>query len=346
MAEEIVTATEPSMQDITGRLEDALYPSENEPDIDDTEVVSEDAEELPEDDDASVDDDEGSEIDDLDLDAELSLSELLGVDDDRIVMEDGVASVNAIIDGKTTAVPLTELVSSYQLQGHVNNKSMSLQNDRKAFEDERTNVANQLKTRVDGILSLGKAMEQQLVSEYNSIDWDSLRHNNPSEWSALRQDYADKANEIQKSQSLAEEESKRLMAEQQSRYNAQMQERLQSELDKVIEANPDWADENKRASAQSKLAGFMKESYGFGDEDIAVVADHRIINLIQDAMAYREGKQVAEKKVKVVPKFSKPGITKQKSAQLAKARDTKKKRAAVKKTGKTRDIANLIIDRM
>ena len=347
MSLETATGETPT-QDIATRIENQLYPDAQEEPIEiDEEVVSEDEEILPEDDDTESEEEDGS--DDLEDDEEeQTLASYLGVDDDRItVNEDGSVTLDTIVDGEKKAVPLSELAKSYQIQGHVNNKSIALEAQRKEFETVRSQVSEEMQTRVEGLNNMAQLVEDQLVSEFSSIDWDRLRAENPSEWTALRQEYAEKAQSIQQVKSLAGEEAIRLKTEQEEKFHNARSEVLKAEFAKMIENNPSWQDETKRTDDLNNIRSFLTSSYGFGEEDMQHVTDHRLLSLIQDAKAYREGKKAVEKKItKAVPKFQKPGASKAQTSSAAKARQVKAKRAAVKKSGHISDVASLILDRM
>jgi hypothetical protein len=358
------TATNKSAQGINSRIESILFDGE-EPTDDNDDVVSDDVidpkkkvapkddasdldDELPKDDDTDSEEEEGSDLDKVATDEELSLADYLGIPEDSLeVDEDGKVAFKAVIDGKDQLVPLNELAKSYQLQGHVNNKSIALETERKEFRQEREAYANEIQTRVKGLEKLSAFMETELVAEFNKIDWDNIRRVKPAEWSALRQEFAERAQKIKQAKALAFEESERITEEQAREFVETRSKILTDELNKVITNNPTWADPAVRKSDQDKMRSFLNTTYGYTDQDFATVIDSRLILLIQDAQRYREGKQTVVKKAqKNVPKFRKPGANRADSANLAKARDVKAKRAQVKKTGNIRDVANLLVDRM
>jgi len=348
----IETATGNSAQDITSRVESALFGSEVEPVGTDEDEVLDDAEGLPEDDDSDADDDEGSEKDKLAAIAEeeeSTLASYLGLDDDRIVVDDdGATLFKAIIDGETKLVPLKELASSFQLQGHVNNKSMALETERKQFEEAQRSVVSQLQERIQGVDMLGKLAEQELVKEYESIDWNTLRHQDPANWTALRQEYAERAQKIQQVKELTTQEFARSQAEQAEKFQAQAATYFAAQQKAMIEDNPTWADEKVRSEKVGEMRNFLT-NYGFTEEDALGINDHRLVRLIKDAQAYKAGlKAATEKKVvdKVLPKFQKPGSSQAISANMAKARAQKALVAKAKKTGNVNDIAASIVSRM
>jgi len=343
------SATEQSMQEVTNTLEARLFgTSGGEPIATDDNEVLDDAEELPDNDDSDSEEDDGSDdVADDDSNQEMSLADYLGVDEDRIIVDKDGVFINAIIDGETKKVPLKELAMSYQLQGHVNNKSIALENERKEFEAIQQQTIALMSQKVDGLNGLSQLLESELVSEFQSIDWDRLRVENPAEWTALRQDYAERAQKVQRAQQLIHEEGLRLRDQQLAEQQWMHQQRLSQELSLMIQKNPEWVDESKRTQAQVGMRNFLTSTYNFTEQDMQYVTDHRLVQLIQDAKAYREGlKGVATKQQKQVPKFSKPGFAKDNAASLTKARDVKAKRSAVKKSGHINDVANLLIDRM
>jgi hypothetical protein len=349
---DIDTATGQPAQDISSRIESALFPSEEavvEPDGDHDDVALEDEGTLPKSDETESEDEDGSDLEETELtDEEQSLADYLGIPDERInVAKDGTVTFTAIIDGQSKEVPLKELAASFQLQGHVNNKSIALENERKEFYEQKNQVAQELQTRINNLDGMAKLAEEQLVGDFNRIDWDRLRHENPSEWSALRQEYAEKAQSIQQMQAQIHEQGSRLLKEQQSVFQQKHQEHLQSEMQKMVAKNPTWTDETVRNKDLTGMRDFVMGTYGFSKEDMNAVTDHRLIDLIKDAKAFREGKKAAETKIaKPVPKFQKPGATKAQVSAAANARNVKAKRDAVRKTGNTQDVANLLLDRM
>ena len=345
---------EKSAQDITATIEERLYGTAQGEPIDTTEEEApEDDQGLPKGETPDTEEDEGSDLEEGgevdDEDEDKSLAQYLGVDEDRIVADDdGNLTLTTIIDGESKSVDLGELVKSYQIQGHVNNKSIALETERKEFEEARNEVSTNLKTKIDGVIALSKVLENQLVEDYNSIDWDTLRINNPAEWTALRQEFADKARGVKESQEQTLAAGRSLMEDQQAEQFKKFQEHSEIELGKMIQDDPKWADPAVREADSASLRSFLSETYGFSDGDLNTINDHRLVRVLKDAKLYREGSKAATvKKEKRVPKFRKPGASKKQTAALSKARSVKAKRAQVKASGgKTEDIANLILDRM
>tara|TARA_R110000744_G_C19370310_1_gene562418 strand:+ start:4866 stop:5915 length:1050 start_codon:yes stop_codon:yes gene_type:complete len=346
-----VTATGEPAQDISSRVEEALFGGSNETELteDHDDVVADNEEILLDADDTDSEDDDGSaDLGDIADEEELTLASYLGIDEERLIVgEDGSVSFNALVDGESKEVPLSELAKSFQLQGHVNNKSIALENERKEFEEQRKTVAHTLSSKLEEVTNMTKMVEDQLLGDFNKIDWDRLRAENPSEWSALRQEFAEKAQGIQQMQSRLSAGQSELQQKQQAEMESNQKAYMQDQLQKMITANPAWSDQSVMVAETNAMKSFLTESYGFTENDMQYVTDHRLIGLIKDAQSYRTGKKNAETKIqKNVPKFQKPGAPKGNTQSLAKARDVKSRKLAVKKNGNVQNVANLLLDRM
>lgn len=310
-------------------------------------VVNEDDESLPTEDDTKP---KGTEPEDEAIDGDVTLASMLGLGDDQLEYDDQNNVVfNAIIDGESHKVPVSELVKSYQLQGHVNNKSIALENDRKELHATRDQAYGELTTRLQGLNQLIQLNEQTLLAEYNGIDWDSLRMTEPGEWAALQQQFNQRALQIQQVKDLAGQESQRLTQEQQQQQQKSLQDRAAGELQKMMADNPTWSDQTVMAKDIGEVGAFLRNQYGFTDQEIADNIDHRLMRMFKDAMAFHAGtKAITDKKIPAnMPKFVKPGTGGGDRPSLQKARQVKETKQAIRKSGGSLDsVANALINRM
>jgi hypothetical protein len=356
----IETATNKT-QDITSRIEAALDGEHqvDESDAHDDQVVPDDANELPEGDDTYDQEEEGSEdkADDEDEsdesdDSDKTLADYLGVEDDRIIVNDkGEVHFKAIIDGESKSVPLSELAKSYQLQGHVNNQSIALANERKSFETGSNLVKQELVEQLQANQQMAQLIESELIGEFNGINWDELRSEDPTKWSLMRQDFADKAHKIQTLKSKLDE-SGRSMYEQQQKISSDAQSQyINEQRAKMIEENPTWGDPEVFKTEMTGIRDFLNSNYGFTSNELDQVSDYRLIKLSKDikelSMQKKASSTVVKKKVAKIPKFQKPGSGKNSAHSTSKARAVKAKRSAVTKSGgDVASVANFILDRM
>lgn len=336
-------------QDIESRVQSAIYgePEQTEdPNAVVDEDVVDDSNEDTEDDQSEAGTDKES---DDDASGDVTLASALGLDDDKLEYDaDGNVVFNAVIDGKSHKVPMSELVKSYQLQGHVNNKSMALESERKEFHSTRDQAYQALSVRLDGLDKLTQAAEKSLLAEFQGIDWNALRVADPGEWAALQQYYQQRNAELQQIKTLAGQERERHSTELSQEQQAQYQQFMQAEVAKMVADNPTWTDQAVMAKDFADVGNFIRSTYGFTDEEIANSMDARVMRLIQDARAYHTGKKaVAEKKIPDnVPKYTKPGTSGDRPS-LQKARQIKAQKESIKRSGGSVDsIAAALMNRM
>ena len=288
--------------------------------------------------------DEQDAVEEIELDAS-QLADYLGIDADAIdTDEDGNLYLKTKIDGKPGKATLSELLKSYQLEGHVNQKSMQLAEERKAFEAEAQAAKQALQQTLQQAQSLLQVQEQNLLGEYNSIDWNALKHHDPGLYAATRQEMAERYNEIQSAKQYTNQHGMQLTREQ----RAQLLNRESQALEAAL---PEWSDKDVQQKEKAEVASYLT-NHGFRPEEIAQVADHRAVVVARKAMLYDKliaeqstKTEVAKKKVIKKPKVLKPGASK--SSGQARAEAQKQKLKLVKQSGGNVDaIANLLIDRM
>lgn len=255
------------------------------------------------------------------------LSERLGMDYDQLL--ESIAA-DTKIDGEEGRVPLSKLLKSYQLEGHLNRKSMELAEAKKAFEQEAQTRKQQFDEGLEQLrqsLTLGN---QLLQGEYAQIDWASLEKSDPVQYLSLRTKFEDRQRQLlQGFQFLQQEDAKRSETSQK-----EFAKYIEEEGKKLVNAVPEWADSKTKAKETQGIKEYLK-SQGFTDTDVSQVYDHRLVLVARDAMRYRELKSkqpVVTKKVNEAPKLAKPGAQKS-SADNEKAVYLEQ-RKQLKKTGK------------
>lgn len=250
------------------------------------------------------------------------------------------------INGEEMELSLSELTSGYQREKDYRHKTMELAEKRKAFEESAQQKTAELEQRVQEAANIVANLEHALMSEFESVDWQTLRAENPSEYAALSQDYQNRMAQINAFKTQTTQESARMQQEAQVEQQNKLKEVIQKEREALLNVIPEWKDNTIASKAQKELRGFLHE-YGFNENEINAIYDHRHVLLIRDAMKSRQvskAAEVAKKKVKTVPKLVKPG-KKQTKAEIKRATDTAKLKS-FKNSGKVEDAAALILDRM
>lgn len=269
----------------------------NEEDTDDAEELS----------DESTDVDETDESEE-DTDDDQTLTEMLGIDDSQIdVTDDGAIMINVKVDGQTSQHSLAEVIKSYQLESSVTKKSQALSEERKKFEEAAAAKALEIKNTLEQNVNLTQMLEQELMADYEKVDWDDLRQYDPAEWTAKRQEFGTKYQRIQRLKTELTGQTEQVEQAQTQEQQAAQQAYLKSQWGTMIDNNPSWSEPETYKKDMGSMKDFAKTTYGFTEQDLNAVTDARIIELLKDAQAYRKGAKVASKKLKKVPRIQKRG---------------------------------------
>jgi len=249
------------------------------------------------------------------------------------------------VNGEEKEVNLAELAKGYQLESDYRQKTMDLADNRRAFEEESQAIKNELGTRLQEATNIVATLEQSIMGEYNSIDWNTLRTTDPAEYAALQTDYENRYKSIQQLKAQAANANQQLQSEQMAKQQEQLTQRLQKESEALVDLIPEWKDASVAKQEKAEMRDFLKQ-YKFTDDEIANLADHRIVLMIRDAQKGKKvatKKDVALKKVVKAPKLQKSGSKPSKQTiQKQKFKDLK---ARVRKTGHVDDVAALLLAR-
>ncbi len=264
----------------------------------------------------------------------------LDLNDDSISLDDdgNFKGVITKVDGVTETVSLKDLVSGFQNNKFNTHKSQSLSEEKKLFDEEKIQLTSEYNQRLDSVTSLADYLSKKITGNYEEIDWQQLRIEDPAEYAAKRQDFASQAQELQQLQGALNSERTAQQEEMGKKGLELRQTYLKDEFEKVLVNNPTWRDETVFNSTMTEMKTFLSDSYGFNDNDFATVADSRLFELMKDAKSYRDGKLSTDKKTKnkKVPKFQKS--TKRRVAKKTTKLDTLTKRAKAS-SGDNRRIA-------
>lgn len=268
------------------------------------------------------------------------IAEHLGVTKDDLLS----LKVNTKIDGIEGQASLAELVKSYQLEGHLNQKSMQLAEMKKAAEAEIQQQKALLQQQIEQGSQLANYLNNELYKDYNAINWQELRETDPAEFAAKRQEFNERYQAIQNAQAQFNYQMQQRQQQEQAESEAKFKEILANERNALLSKLPDWHDKAKAESEQRQIREYLKAE-GFGDSEINSLADHRSILVSRKAMLYDQlmkAKPVVEKKVQTLPKVIKPGTTKSKADINAERR--KAQLGKLRKSGALHDAAALLLD--
>jgi hypothetical protein len=268
------------------------------------------------------------------------LAESMGVDVTTLLS----MKARAKIDGQESEVALADLLKSYQLEGHLNKKSMALSEQKKAFEDQARQAHEAINQQMQNANGLLQYVQQELYRDFQAVNWDELRQVDPAEYAAKMQDFKNRESQLNIYQQNIAAHSQKLMHEQQSKQGELYKQVLQHETDALLNALPEWRDTEKGKQERQQLRDYLTNT-GYTQQELSQVLDHRSIVVARKAMLYdalMKSKPAVEKKVTNLPKYVKPGAVKSKGDLRS-----EKNQAAInqlKKSGSVHDAASALMN--
>lgn len=276
-----------------------------------------------------------TETEDEDYDADEDSDEADDSDD-----EDRLFTVK--VDGEEVQITEDELKAGYSRTATFTRRMQEVAEREKAIEARDAEI-NALRAQyVERIALFEEALKASQPAE---PDWDRLREEDPAEYAAQMADWQRREQQL----AVARAERQRLEAEAQADRERQLRKLLADEAKKLAEAIPEFADPEKAPVERNKLASYAKGTYGFSDEDLSNVYDHRVLVLLRKAMLWDElqsqTKPDALKKVKKKakdPKVLKPGSPKPRDNHSGKAAKAHMDRLT--RTGRVDDAAAALLN--
>lgn len=248
------------------------------------------------------------------------LAKLLGLDEDGLDLdEDGSLKFKTKIDGKEAAPKLADLIKSYQVQGHADNKSREVAEREKALDAKAKEAEQQFTQRLQYAEGLAKVAAQQLLDEFQSIDWKSLEQQDAGTAALYRQKFQERQAQL------------RGVFENIQREKAQGDEKANArERARLSELIPEWKDSAVANKERQELLTWL-DSAGFQPDDLDMNKASTIALLRRAMLSDRvqKAKPEIENRVRTAPKLVKPG----QPAQNGQAERLNSLRTAVKKSG-------------
>lgn len=266
-------------------------------------------------------------------DEEQSESDGEQVEDQEQVEEQPRYKVKA--SGEEIEVTLDDLIKGYQREADYTKKTQTLAEQRKQVESERQ-VIEQAKTERDQYQARLALIENALKSREPQENLETLKETDPIGYAVKVAEQTQRERQLQAIQL----ERARIAQQQQAEQTQNLNSHLATEAQKLAEAIPEYADEQKSVQVKKDIRDYAKK-IGWSDEELASVYDSRAVLTLYRAMQYEKlmgNKATVTKKVNEAPKMLKPGVSRQTDAN---ADQTKKAQNQLKRTGKVRDAASV-----
>ena len=319
--EEVIETTEEETQ-ITEEATDVEETAESEEEeITDTEQE--------EDDDTETEDESDEESDE-------DVAELDEVDQVEDAVQESPSNITVKVDGKDVEVTIDELKQGYSGQKYVQKGMQEAAQQRKEAEGVYQALLNERQQ----INQLYQQLQQGGVAQAPTPPSRELFESDPIGYMEQKLNY---------DESKVAYEGQMAQLQQVSNQSSQAekvakQTYIKQELQTLQQKIPEFADSNKASKIKERLVQVGREHYGYSADEIGQVMDHRAIQVLNDAMKYRDimsGKAKAVAKTKKARPTIKAGA-KRVNDSASKVRNRQK--AKLSKTGDINDALGLILN--
>ena len=237
------------------------------------------------------------------------------------------------VAGQEFDVTLDELRNGYSRDADYRRKTEELSYEKKQFMSESEKQRQDYSSKLNELNQLMSVAQQQLNSEINSADLDKLYDEDPTE-----------AARVERRLKRKQEKLNQAVQKTQSEQQNQFESFLQDQQKKLTLKMPEFSDPAKSSQLKNNMRSYLT-SYGFNDQEIAQVYDHRIVMLVNDAMKYRN---MQNSKPNLAKKITKPGKVFSSGVKKDKAdlnfTKRKEKLGRLKKTGSIKDATSIFLD--
>ena len=235
------------------------------------------------------------------------------------------------VNGQELEVSLDELKSGYSRDSDYRQKTHSLSLERKNLEEEKNVLRQTYDTRIKELDELMQSANS-FISQGSEVDLKAMYEEDPQ--AAAKLDFQMR----QQREHLASLREKSEAVKQQQ-YNQFLNEQKQL----AEQAIPELANPQKASEIKVKMRDTLS-NYGFNDQEIGSLSDHRFLLVLKDAMEYRNlksAKPIVQKKVVNAPKVVKSGTAKTESSKRSVIQS---KLGRLKKSGKIQDAHSAILE--
>lgn len=184
-----------------------------------------------------------------------------------------------IVDGQPTKAKLKDLKSAYSGNKAIEQRVQQASEYRKQQEVMTVELMKQLNHQAARLKQLDEILSQ---AENSNIDWDTLRVTDPQRYLIEKdklQETQNKRRLVQQAQEEANQQQMMLAKRRQAEFAAEQADLLMKKIPEL--KNPEKA--KKMGENWDKTA----KEYGFTDEEVAAIVDHRHLLVLTDAMKYR-----------------------------------------------------------
>ena len=237
------------------------------------------------------------------------------------------------VNGQEIEVSLDELKAGYSRDSDYRQKTHNLGIEKRDLESQKESLRQTYDTRLQELNELIATADATVRQEQGSEDLQKLWEEDPT--AAARLDYQMR----QRNRQLDDVRNKAREAQ-----TKQYEDFLNTQRELAAQKIPEYNDPNKADQFKVNMRNSLR-SYGFNDQEIGQLADHRFLMVAKDAMSYKslkDKKPIVQKKVANAPKVVKAGVAK--SSTSSGREQIRNKINRLGKTGHLKDAQSAIMD--
>ena len=237
------------------------------------------------------------------------------------------------VAGQELEVTLDELRNGYSRDADYRRKTEELSNEKRSFQSEADKQRQNYSLKINELNQLMSEAQSQLNQDMNNVNLEELYEEDPTE--AARVEHR-----MRRKQEKISQARKKVQVEQQKQFEGFLQE----QQNQLVTKMPEFADSSKASDLKNNMRNYL-QGFGFNNQEISQVYDHRIVMLVNDAMKYRnmqKAKPGIAKKITKPSKVFSSGVKSDKNdvSLLRK----KEKFSRLKKSGTVQDATSIFLD--
>lgn len=237
------------------------------------------------------------------------------------------------VNGQEIEVSLDELKAGYSRDSDYRQKTHSLSQERKSLEEQKNSLRQSYETRLKELNDTIATADEFIRQQQGGQDLQKLFDEDPV--AAARLEF-----QLRQQSEKIEDMKAKARAAQQKQYN----DFLETQKELAAQRIPEFADPNKADTFKLNMRNTLRD-YGFNDQEIGSLADHRFLMVAKDAMGYKSlqnKKPIVQKKVANAPKVVKSGVAKQ---NVSSGREViRNKINKLRKSGSINDAKSALLD--
>jgi hypothetical protein len=237
------------------------------------------------------------------------------------------------VNGQEIEVSLDELKAGYSRDSDYRQKTHSLGLEKRDLEAQKNSLRQSYDTRLSELNDLIATADATVKSQQGSQDLQRLYEDDPQ--AAAKLDFQ------LRQQNTAIEDMKQKAKDA---YAKQYEDFLSTQRELAAQKIPEYSDPKKADQFKYNMRNSLR-SYGFSDQEIGNLADHRFLMVAKDAMGYqslKDKRPIVQKKIAKAPKVVKSGVA---SSNVSSGREQiRSKIGKVRKSGNIQDAQSAILD--